>query len=229
MKYRNIKEGIFIARPNRFIAHVEIDGKTQVCHVKNTGRCRELLVPGTKVFLEESDNPLRKTRFDLIAVYKNHVLFNIDSQAPNKVFGEWLAESGYFPNISHIKPECFYKKSRFDFYFEYDGKKAFAEVKGVTLENNGVFLFPDAPTERGVRHIKELCEALDEGYEAYAVFVLQAKGAEYFAPNAETHPEFAVAVKSAAEKGVHILCLDCIVEPDFLKIDGFVPKKINAV
>lgn len=227
MIYRNIVEGKFISRPNRFIANVEVNGKTEICHVKNTGRCKELLQSGARVFLSESHNPQRKTRYDLIAVYKESILFNIDSQAPNKVFGEWLQESEYFKNITYIKPECFYKKSRFDFYFEYGGKRVFAEVKGVTLERNGVFLFPDAPTERGVRHLNELCEALDDGYEAYAVFVLQASGATSFMPNAETHPQFAEALFNAKQKGVKILCLDCNVTPDSLKINNFVPLHIN--
>ena len=227
MIYKNIVEGKFISRPNRFIANIEVNGKIEICHVKNTGRCKELLQSGARVFLSESHNPQRKTRYDLIAVYKGNILFNIDSQAPNKVFGEWLQESGYFKNITYVKPECFYKKSRFDFYFEYDGKKAFAEVKGVTLERNGVFLFPDAPTERGVRHLNELCEALDDGYEAYAVFILQAQGATSFMPNAETHPQFAEALSNAKQKGVKTLCLDCIVTADSLKTDRFVPAIFN--
>lgn len=227
MIYKKITEGKFISRPNRFIANIEINGKTEICHVKNTGRCKELLQPGARVFLSESDNPQRKTRFDLIAVYKGNVLFNIDSQAPNKVFGEWLKESGYFGSITRIKPECFYKKSRFDFYFEYNGKKAFAEVKGVTLENKGIFMFPDAPTERGVRHLNELCEALEDGYEAYAVFILQAQGATSFTPNEETHPQFAEALFNANQKGVKILCLDCTVTPASLKIDKFIPLHIG--
>ena len=223
MKYSNVTEGRFISRPNRFIANVEINGKQEVCHVKNTGRCRELLTPDATVYLSESHNPNRKTKFDLIAVCKGNILFNMDSQAPNKVFGEWLETSGYFPNITKIKPECFYKNSRFDFYFEYNGQKAYAEVKGVTLEHNGLFMFPDAPTERGVRHINELCDALEQGFEAYAVFILQANGAKSFSPNAETHPEFAQALKSAEAKGVKILCLDCKVTPSSLEADSFVP------
>lgn len=226
MKYEKVIEGVFIDRPNRFIANIEINGKAEICHVKNTGRCRELLIPGAKVFVSESDNQERKTRFDLVAVLKGDVLFNIDSQAPNKVFGEWLEESGYFGNITFIKPECFYKKSRFDFYFEYNGRKAYAEVKGVTLERDGVFLFPDAPTERGVRHIEELCDAVGEGFEAYAVFVLQAENAKSFSPNAVTHPEFEVALKTAEKCGVKILCLVCDVTPGSLKISGFVPYVI---
>ena len=227
MKYNNIIEGIFINRPNRFIANIEIKGKAEVCHVKNTGRCREILKSGARVFVSESDNPERKTKFDLVAAYKDGILFNIDSQAPNKVFGEWLKTSGYFKNITKIKPECFYKKSRFDFYFEYDGKKAYAEVKGVTLEREGVYLFPDAPTERGVRHLEELCEARGEGFETYAVFILQAQNAKIFIPNTETHKEFAEALKKAEKLGVKILCLDCNVTPDSLEIRKFVPYSLE--
>lgn len=227
MKYSRVKEGVFLERPNRFVAVIEIEGRQEICHVKNTGRCKELLVPGAKVFVEETDNPLRKTRFDLVSVFKGDVLFNIDSQAPNKVFGEWLQNSGYFENITFVKPECFFKKSRFDFYFEYSGKKAFAEVKGVTLERNGRFLFPDAPTERGVRHIKELEEAVTQGFEAYVVFVLKAKGSQMFAPNRENHPEFADALEKAEENGVRILALWCDVTKDSLKIEGFVPVELS--
>ncbi len=226
MEYGKVVKGRFLDRPNRFIANVEIDGKAEVCHVKNTGRCKELLIPGVDVILEEAVNPDRKTKFDLVAVWKNGVLFNIDSQAPNKVFGEWLKSSEYFPNMERIKPECFFGKSRFDFYFEYEGKRAFAEVKGVTLERDGKFLFPDAPTERGVRHIEELGLALEEGYEAYAVFIIQAKGARVFSPNRETHPEFADALVRAEKKGVRILCLDCRVTENSLAVDGFIPYEL---
>lgn len=226
MIYKRIKTGTFIDRPNRFIANIQIDGKAEVCHVKNTGRCRELLKAGTRVFVQQSDNPDRKTKYDLIAVYKDDVLFNIDSQAPNKVFGEWLESSGYFADITVIKPEYKYGESRLDFYFEYGGRRAVAEVKGVTLEQDGVFLFPDAPTERGVKHIKELCHCVNDGYDAYAVFVIQAQGAKYFTPNRETHPEFADALKSAVEEGVKALCLCCCVTPDTLEIKDFVPIRL---
>ncbi len=226
MRYESVREGVFLERPNRFVALVEVDGKPEICHVKNTGRCKELLVSGAKVYLAEAENPQRKTRFDLVAVWKGEVLFNIDSQAPNKVFGEWLESSGYFEDIKVVKPECTFGKSRLDFYFEYGNKKAFAEVKGVTLERDGCFLFPDAPTERGIRHLEELCTAVDKGFDAYAVFVLKARGARCFSPNRENHPEFADALKKAEEKGVRILALWCEVTRDSLRIEGFVPVEL---
>lgn len=215
MIYKRVKEGVFLSRPNRFIANVEIDGEIQVCHVKNTGRCKELLIPGVRVFLEESDNLNRKTRFDIIAVYKGDKLFNIDSSAPNKVFNEWLSS---FKEISLIKPESKYKNSRFDFYVEAGKKKAFIEVKGVTLEKDGVHMFPDAPTERGVKHINELISCVKEGYEGVIVFVVQTDFGEYFTPNTETHPEFAEVLKNAEKQGVKILCFNCDVAPDKLSI-----------
>ena len=218
MKYKKVVEGIFRDRPNRFIAYVEVNGVTEVCHVKNTGRCKELLVPGVKVYLEESDNPDRKTKYDLISVYKGEKLFNIDSSAPNKVFGEWVKNSDYFKNITLVKPEKKYGNSRFDFYIEADGRKIFAEVKGVTLEKDGVLMFPDAPTERGVKHINELVECVKDGFDAYAVFVIQTDEAKYFTPNVETHKEFAVALKNALKNGVKVLCLTCNVMKDEISI-----------
>ena len=218
MKYKNIKEGIFLSRPNRFIAEVQIGEKVQICHVKNTGRCKELLVPEARVFVEKSDNPLRKTQYDLISVYKEDKLFNIDSAAPNKVFGEWVEKSGFFGKPSYIKPECKYGNSRFDFYIETEGRKIFAEVKGVTLEKNGVLMFPDAPTERGVKHINELCECVKEGYEGYVAFIVQTERACYFTPNRKTHPAFADALIKAEKCGVKILCLSCRVKKDELSI-----------
>lgn len=220
MKYKNIVEGIFKERPNRFIAYVEVGGKTEVCHVKNTGRCKELLVPGVKVYLEESDNPARKTKYDLISVYKGEKLFNIDSSAPNKVFGEWVKESGYFKNVTLVKPEKTYGKSRFDFYIEADGRKIFAEVKGVTLEKDGVLMFPDAPTERGVKHINELVLCKKDGFDSYAVFVIQTDEGKYFTPNTETHEEFASALKNALKEGVKVLCLTCNVDKDEIAVKG---------
>ncbi len=226
MIYENIVTGIFENRPNRFIAEVWIDGKKETCHVKNTGRCRELLKKGAKVVVQKAKNPERKTKFDLIGVYKGDVLFNIDSQAPNKVFFEWLKKTDFFGEITRIKPESRVGESRLDFYFEAKGKGAFAEVKGVTLERDGVFLFPDAPTQRGVRHLRELCKCREQGFDAYVVFVLQARGAKYFTPNIETDPEFAMALKEAKEKGVEIIALFCDVTPDTLKIEDFVEVKI---
>ena len=222
MKYKNKINGIFIARPNRFIAEVEVDGEKKVCHVKNTGRCRELLIEGVKVILEKTDNPTRKTEYDLIGVYKNNELINIDSQAPNKVFGEWVEKGIYFKNITLIKPECKYKNSRFDYYIEADGRKIFVEVKGVTLEKDGVVLFPDAPTERGVKHINELIDAKENGFDAYIFFVVQMKKCKYFTPNIQTDPKFAEALKLAKNKGVNICCVNCNVCEEGFDIDGFV-------
>lgn len=226
MKYNNIKEGTFLSRPNRFLANVEIDGQTHVCHVKNTGRCRELLVPGARVYLEESDNPLRKTGFDLVSVYKENKLFNIDSSAPNKIFGEWIEASELFGNDVFVKPECKYKNSRFDFYIESGNRRIFAEVKGVTLEENGVMMFPDAPTERGVKHLNELVECVKDGYEGYVVFIIQADTAKYFTPNRKTHEEFADALKNAETCGVRIICLCCDVKMDEITAKEYVEYRI---
>ena len=226
MIYNNVKLGKFISRPNRFMAKVEIDGKVEVCHVKNTGRCRELLIPGVRCVVQQSANPDRKTKYDLIGVYKGDRLFNIDSQAPNKVIFEWLKEKQPFGEITFLKPESTFGKSRFDFYFEMGDKKAFAEVKGVTLEKDGVFLFPDAPTERGVRHLQELQQCKKSGYDAYVIFVVQAEEAKHFAPNAETHPEFACELAKAKNAGVEILCLCCNVTENSLDIKDVVPVRV---
>ena len=218
MKYAKIKEGIFISRPNRFIAIVNIDGKEETCHVKNTGRCKELLIKGSRVFLEDcSHNPNRKTKYDLIAVYKGDCLVNMDSQAPNKVVQEWLPT--LFSDVTLIRPETKYKNSRFDFYVETEKEKIFMEVKGVTLEVEGEARFPDAPTERGVKHIQELVACRKDGYGAYIIFVVQKKGVTHFVPNVVTHPEFAEALREAKKQGVNILCYDCKVEPDELVLD----------
>ena len=224
MKYANIKQGKFISRPNRFIAYVEIDGKEEICHVKNTGRCRELLIPGASVFVEESANPDRKTKYDLIAVYKGDLLINMDSQAPNKVLGEWLHK--YFEDVTLIKPESKYKNSRFDFYVETTSRRIFIEIKGVTLEENGVVLFPDAPTERGVKHLTELCQCVKDGYEAYVFFVVQMEKADYFTPNRKTHPEFADALVNAEKTGVKIKCVNCRVEKNAMEIGDFVEVRL---
>ena len=191
MKYENIVTGKFIERPNRFIALVEMEGKVEKCHVKNTGRCRELLLPGAAVYLEKSDNPNRKTAYDLIGVKKGELLINMDSQAPNKVVKEWLEEEIYFKDITLLKPEYRYGKSRIDFYLETaEGRRIFIEVKGVTLEEEGIARFPDAPTERGIKHIQELQQAVSEGYEAYILFVIQMKNVFQFEPNDRTHRAF---------------------------------------
>ena len=222
MKYKKTVIGNFLSRPNRFIAYVEIDGKTEVCHVKNTGRCRELLTDGAGVILEESHNPLRKTKYDLIAVYKSENLINMDSQAPNKVFNEWLNKTDFFGDITLIKPEKTYKNSRFDFYVETVDKKIFIETKGVTLEKDGIVMFPDAPTDRGVKHLNELIDAKNNGYDAYVFFVVQMKKCTIFTPNYETHSEFAKALKKAKENGVGVFALNCDVEEHSLVIDDFI-------
>ncbi|NLL19880.1 MAG: DNA/RNA nuclease SfsA [Clostridia bacterium] len=226
MKYQNIKEAKFLSRPNRFIAQIEIDGNMEVCHVKNTGRCRELLIPGADIFVRQADNPNRKTKYDLIGVYKGDRLVNIDSQVVNQVFHEWVLSSNYFPGISLIKPEYRYKHSRFDFYLETEHQKILVEVKGVTLEEGNVAMFPDAPTERGVKHINELVESMGDGYQPYIAFIIQMKDVAYFTPNGKTHREFADALKAAAEKGVKVLALDCIITPDSIVAGDFVPVRL---
>ena len=226
MKYCNIKKGTFISRPNRFIAEVNVAGRKEICHVKNTGRCKELLIPGCTVYLDKSNNIERKTKYDLVAVEKGDKLINMDSQAPNSVFGEWLKNGGYFEDITLIKPECKYNNSRFDFYIETKDRKIFAEIKGVTLEENSIVKFPDAPTERGVKHINELCDAVKNGYEAYIFFIVQMEDCLYFTPNRETHSAFADALVKASKEGVKIRCLNCFVEPDSLSIKDFVDVKL---
>ncbi|NBI10872.1 DNA/RNA nuclease SfsA [Colidextribacter sp. OB.20] len=227
MVYGKILPGIFQARPNRFIAHVEIEGQTEVCHVKNTGRCRELLLPGAKVWLEESANPARKTRYDLIAVEKvrpsGTLLINMDSQAPNRVFGEWAAGGGlgFVPEL--LRPETVYGGSRFDFYWEASARRGFWEVKGVTLEEDNTARFPDAPTLRGVKHLEELAGAREAGYEAGVCFVVQMAGMDHVEPNDTTHPEFGAALRRAAERGVEVLALECAVEPGRLAVRRKLP------
>lgn len=223
MQYQNVKKGIFLTRPNRFIAHVEVDGATQVVHVKNTGRCRELLVPGASVYLEESANPARKTKYDLIAVEKGELLINMDAQAPNQVFREWADQGGFLPGLTQLRPETTWGNSRFDFYWEAGGRRGFVEVKGVTLEENGHARFPDAPTERGVKHLEELIRCRSEGYEAAVCFVLQMEGMKDFAPNDSTHPAFGQALRKAAQAGVQILAHTCRVTPETLTIAEPVP------
>ena len=264
MKYNQVVPGIFLQRPNRFIAHILINGKEEVCHVKNTGRCRELLIPGCTVYCAVSDNPQRKTKFDLIAVEKsienqtiwtsagttfqnvkntpevhNTFLVNMDSQAPNAAVKEWLRSGASpFGSIDYMKPEYKNGNSRFDFYLECKTetkrtgtaptpteiatthpRKIFLEVKGVTLEDNGVVLFPDAPTERGVKHVRELIRCLEEGFETYVLFVVQMERALYFTPNRKTHPQFADALCDAQKAGVQLLAYTCKVTPDEMKID----------
>ena len=231
MKYKKVTQGRFISRPNRFIAQVEIDSEIQTVHVKNTGRCRELLVPDARVYLEISDNPARKTKYDLIAVEKKTesgiLLVNMDSQIPNAAAGEWLKQCGLFSENAVIMREKTFGKSRFDFYIEDGSRKIFLEVKGVTLEDNGVVMFPDAPTERGVKHINELITCIKNGYEAYILFVIQMKGVKYFRPYDEMHPEFGDSLRDAAEKGVKILAMDCIVTPDSMTVDGEIAVRLR--
>ena len=223
MRYTNIMAGKFLARPNRFIAHVEIAGREEIVHVKNTGRCKELLLPGATVYVQHFPEGKRKTKYDLIAVEKQNLLINMDSQAPNKVVQEWLEREEPFGKMTYLKPECRHGASRFDFYLETATKKMFIEVKGVTLEENGVVLFPDAPTERGVKHVQELCHCLEQGYEAAIIFVVQMSGSRYFTPNRRTHAAFAEALERAEACGVRLLALTCAVTPDSLTINGQIP------
>lgn len=224
MNYNNVVKGKFQDRPNRFIANVIINGKTEVCHVKNTGRCKELLVKGATVYLQKSDNPNRKTQYDLIAVQKGERLINMDSRIANDVAVEYIFE--LFDNITFVKPECKYGNSRFDIYVETKTDKIFVEVKGVTLENDGVVRFPDAPTERGIKHLKELQKAVTEGYKAYVLFVVQMDNVQHFEPNRDTHPEFAETLKEVSEKGVNVLAYQCEVTPESIKIKKPIPVKI---
>ncbi len=230
MKYNKVVKGIFISRPNRFIAFVDIDGSTETVHVKNTGRCKELLISGCTVYLSVSDNSSRKTKYDLIATEKKtdrgkYILINMDSQVPNDVAEEWLRKGNLFSKNAVIRREVTYCDSRFDFYIEDGDRKAFLEVKGCTLEKNGVAMFPDAPTERGVKHIKELVKCLKDGYEAYLLFVVQMKGTHELRPNDETHQSFGDALREASLNGVEILAMDCEVTPDSISIKD--PIKIN--
>lgn len=223
MKYERIIKGSFIERPNRFIAYAEIAGERETVHVKNTGRCAELLQPGASIYVQESDNLQRKTKWDLIAVEKGERVINMDSQIPNKVVQEWIEQGNIWENIRTIKPETVYRNSRFDLYIETDEKKIFIEVKGVTLEEQGVARFPDAPSERAVKHLEELICAVKEGYEAYVFFVIQMKGVRYFTPNIDTHPEFCQTLKKAKASGVHILAYDCEVDVNSIEISESVP------
>lgn len=223
MHYKNIVEGRFLERPNRFIARVKLEGRTETVHVKNTGRCRELLVPDAKVYLEKSGNPDRSTAYDLVAVEKGERIVNMDSQAPNKAVEEWLRKGGLFPDVTLVRPETKYGNSRFDFYVETEREKVFIEVKGVTLEEDGVVRFPDAPSDRAVKHVGELAEAKRSGYRVFVLFVIQMERVKYFAPNRNTHPEFAQALCTAAESGVEIRAYDCKVTPVSMTINAPVP------
>ena len=221
MRYRQVEKATFLARPNRFIAHVELGSEQVVCHVKNTGRCRELLVPGAEVWLERGSNPARKTAWDLIAVRKGERLINMDAQAPNKVFSEWAAQ--FEPRLTALRSEYTYGQSRLDFCLETEQGLHFVEVKGVTLEEGGHTRFPDAPTERGIKHLQELMHAVEEGHRASAVFVIQMEDVVDFAPNDVTHPAFGAALRQAAAAGVQVVAVNCRVTPDSLEIIGRVP------
>ena len=249
MYYDRICPGIFLRRPNRFLAEIEIEGKKEICHVKNTGRCRELLIPGAEVYVQKAAGPNRKTAYDLIAVQKGETLVNMDSQIPNRVVEEWLRKELLLRDISILRREVTFENSRFDLYAEYgrsifsaagdsvlpdpsqtkgaseekSGKKAFLEVKGVTLEENGIARFPDAPTERGVKHLTELCRCAAAGYEAYVIFVIQMKGVRQMEPNWNTHRAFGEALVKAKQEGVHVLSYDCVVTPETITLDREVP------
>lgn len=226
MKYDNIRSAVFLSRKNRFVALVEIDKEEVICHVKNTGRLRELLIPGAEVYVQEHDDAKRKTKYSLIAVKKGEKVVNIDSLAPNKVFYEWVKRGEFCDGVTLVKPESTYKRSRFDCYIETEKSKMFVEVKGVTLEKDSVALFPDAPTERGVKHLNELCECIKDGYCACIVFVVQMKGPLSFSPNVQTHREFAECLLKCRESGVDIVCVDCNVTPETLEISQRIAVKL---
>lgn len=234
MRYQHIQPATFVNRPNRFIAEVLLPDQTDPIrvHVKNTGRCRELLVPGCTVYLERSTNPERKTPYDLVAVQKGDLLINMDSQAPNQVVGEWLRSGGLFPNPTLVQAEKKDGDSRLDFYVEYSDTvlhKAFIEVKGCTLEEDGIALFPDAPTERGVKHIRHLAELVARGYEAYLIIVIQMDNVRCFRPNDQTHPEFGTALREAAATGVRVLAYSCQVTPETLEILAPVSVELDFI
>ena len=222
MKYENMVPGIFLCRPNRFIAHVEIDGQVEIVHVKNTGRCRELLPKGAEVWCQRSNNPARKTKYDLICVQKGERLINMDSQAPNAAVGEWLRAGGV-GEVIEVRPEVTYGDSRFDFAFTKNGKPCFMEVKGVTLEADGICAFPDAPTLRGAKHLRELVQAAQAGYGAYVLFVIQMENVQYLHPNDATDPAFGAALREAKNAGVTVLAMDCKVTPDSMVLNEIVP------
>lgn len=221
MRYEKVIPGVFRKRPNRFIAHVETAGGLEVCHVKNTGRCKELLTDGARVYLSESSNPARKTRYDLVAVEKGELLINMDSQAPNKAAAEYMET--LLPGLTLLRPETPFGSSRFDFYAEAAGERWFVEVKGVTLEQEGLCLFPDAPTERGAKHLRELCACMEQGFRACILFVVQMAGVRAFSPNTKTDPAFSAALCTAAQKGVRLEAVDCLVTPDSLTVRQKLP------
>lgn len=240
MRYEGVRQGVFLERPNRFVAYIELDGRKERVHVKNTGRCGELLIPGAIVYVQEAGRPERKTKWDLIAVEKKcHIqegngrqterirMVNIDSQAPNQVVKEWLEEGKLFPDITKLRPEYKYGDSRFDFYVEAGERRIFIEVKGVSLEEDGKVRFPDAPSERAVKHVKELIRSIEEGYEAMVLFVVQMKDVDYFTPNMDTHPEFGHVLAEAVSKGVTVMAADCETGRDFIRLADQVPVAID--
>lgn len=222
MTYSNMTPGTFLSRPNRFIAHIEINGQAEVVHVKNTGRCRELLPAGAQVWCQKADNPNRKTKYDLITVRKGHRLINMDSQAPNIAAKEWLLSGGLGP-VENLRAETFHGDSRYDFSFTLNGKQCFLEVKGVTLETDGVCAFPDAPTERGAKHLKGLAEAAKNGFGAYVLFVIQMADVVHLHPNDLTDPNFGTALREASANGVQVLAVDCDVTVDSMTVRNRVP------
>ena len=224
MRYSSIKDAIFLARPNRFVAQVLLDGQELTVHVKNTGRCKELLIPGTRVLLSKGENPARRTPYDLVSVYKGDTLINMDSQAPNAIAKEFLLSR--CPQILSLRQEQVYGSSRFDFAGETKHGSFFLEIKGVTLERNGIAYFPDAPTERGVKHLRELIRAKKNGSDAGILFIIQMKGVSLLRPNRETHPAFADALREAAEAGVQLGALDCRVLPGQVEADCSVPIEL---
>ena len=228
MRYGEVKRGRFLARPNRFVAHVELEGERVVCHVKNTGRCRELLTSGAAVYLERAENPARKTPYDLIAVEKGDLLINMDAQAPNKVFGEWAAAGRFLPGLTALRPEFTWEDSRFDFRLDTPQGPFFVEVKGVTLEEDGEARFPDAPTERGIKHLRGLRRAVEQGCRAAVFFVVQMKGPVRFRPNDAAHPAFGAALREAAAAGVGVFARDCLVTPESLTLDAPVPVVLEG-
>ena len=226
MEYANMVSGVFLSRPNRFIAHVEIDGRMEMVHVKNTGRCRELLPAGAEVFCQRSGNPARKTNYDLITVRKGSRLINMDSQAPNKAAMEWLSAGGLGP-LENLRAEAKHGDSRFDFSFTKDGRPCFLEVKGVTLETDGVCAFPDAPTERGAKHLRHLTELALQGYGCWVLFVIQMTDVKYLHPNDATDPSFGCALREAAAAGVHVLAMECAVTESTMTLTKPVPLVLS--
>lgn len=227
MEYANISRGIFLARPNRFLAQVTVNGEEVLCHVRNTGRCKELLVPGAQVVVCQEENPNRKTRFSLLSVYKGKRLINMDSQAPNQVAREWLEQGGLLPPPCAVRPEVRWGDSRFDFMLEKDSRQCFVEVKGVTLEQEGTVLFPDAPTLRGARHLRELTRCAAQGIGAAVLFVVQMENVRAFRPNQAADPAFAQALRAAAAGGVRVLAYDCHVTEESLRLGGPVPVELE--